>query len=151
MIRLTRKLETGEGGGEYATLTLPFDQRNKSRQRVILDNGEEAALLLPRGAVLRTGDRLGGEVQGHAVRVCAADETLSLVVCPDRLLLNRVCYHLGNRHVPLQIGPDRVSYRHDHVLDDMVRGLGGTPVRLQAPFQPESGAYGHGGHRHAHG
>jgi len=149
MIRLTHKLEGGEAGGDYATLTLPFDRRTKSRQRVALDNGEEAALLLQRGTVLQAGDRLADEVQGRTVRVRAAEEALSLVVCEDRLLLNRVCYHLGNRHVPLQIGPDRVSYCHDHVLDDMVRGLGGAPVAVCAPFQPEPGAYGYGGHEHS--
>jgi urease accessory protein len=141
-----------DAGGERpaATLTLAFDDRRKSRQRVVLDSGEEAALLLPRGTVLRDGDRLrtdGGEV----VEVRAAPETLSAVTVADSLALARAAYHLGNRHVPVQIDAGTLRYQHDHVLDDMVRALG-LPVHSErAPFQPEGGAYGHGhGHGHDH-
>jgi urease accessory protein len=87
------------------------------------------------------------------VQVQAAPETLSRVVCDDPLLLARACYHLGNRHVALQIEPGRLSYQHDHVLDAMVAGLGLTVTLAQAPFEPEAGAYGghDPAHHHAHG
>lgn len=147
MLVFDHKNEKGATVSLATTLTLPFDRRTKSRQRVVLDDGTEAALLLPRGTTLVAGDHLGGTAHSHVIAVLAAHERLSSVVTEDHKLLNRICYHLGNRHVPLQIGVDRVSYRADHVLDDMVRGLGGKPVALEAAFQPEAGAY---GHAHSH-
>ena len=129
-------------------LTLPFDARQRSRQRVRLDDDSERALLLPRGTVLRDGDRLRDEA-GEVIRVRAADETVSTARTQDPRLLARICYHLGNRHVPLQIGADWLRYRHDHVLDGMVAALGLPVVFEQAPFEPESGAYFGGGHAHA--
>ncbi len=131
------------------TLTLPFDARQRSRQRVRLDDGSERALLLPRGTVLRDGDRLRDEA-GQVIRVRAANETVSTVRTQDARLLARVCYHLGNRHVPLQIGADWLRYRHDHVLDGMVTALGLPVACEQAPFEPESGAYFGFGAGHAH-
>ncbi|MDJ0805563.1 MAG: urease accessory protein UreE [Gammaproteobacteria bacterium] len=129
------------------TLTLPLESRIKSRLRVTLDDGREAGLFLPRGSSLRDGDCLLTE-DGTAVRVRAAAETVSEVRCNDPLQLARACYHLGNRHVPLQIKPGLLRYHHDHVLDEMLHGLG-LPVDInQAPFEPEPGAY--GGHTHAH-
>lgn len=143
-----------EDAPDESTLTLPFDARQRSRQRVRLDNGGERALLLPRGTVLRDGDRLRDE-EGQVIRVRAADETVSTARSPDPRLLARICYHLGNRHVPLQIGADWLRYRHDHVLDGMVAALGLSVACEQAPFEPESGAYfgsgqGHTPHAHAH-
>lgn len=131
------------------TLTLAFDARQRSRQRVVLDDGTERALLLPRGTTLRDGDRLR-DAGGMIVRVRAAPETVSVACTADRHLLVRAAYHLGNRHVPLQIDTDSLRYRHDHVLDAMVEGLGLTVRCEQAPFEPESGAYATGGHGHAH-
>lgn len=132
-----------------STLTLPFESRQKSRLRVRLDNGEEAALFLQRGQILRDGDRLRSD-SGFLVEVRAAPETVSTAQCADATLLARACYHLGNRHVALQIGPGWVRYRHDHVLDDMVRGLGLEVRCEQSPFEPEPGAYQGGGHGHHH-
>ncbi|MEJ2590076.1 MAG: urease accessory protein UreE [Candidatus Thiodiazotropha sp.] len=152
MIRLTETIP--ESGHIDARLTLPLESRTRSRLRVVLDDGREAGLFLPRGATLRHGDLLRSD-EGLVVRVQAAPETLSQVVCDDPLLLARACYHLGNRHVALQIEPGRLSYLHDHVLDAMVAGLGLTVTLAQAPFEPEAGAYGSHGHdsahRHAHG
>lgn len=156
MKEFTDKIETA--AEIYATLTLPFDLRQKSRQRVQLDNGEEASLLLKRGPTLQNGDLLAAE-DGTAIKVVAADEQLSSVVCEDVLLFARACYHLGNRHTPLQIVKERLSYLHDHVLDDMLAGLGLQVNIISAPFEPESGAYGghtsdsaegHSHHHHAH-
>jgi urease accessory protein len=151
MKRIIEVVDPGaQGAGPpVATVTLDYDDRKKRRRPVRLDSGEEVALVLPRGTVLRDGDHLrtdGGEV----VAVRAAPETLSAVTVADPLALARAAYHLGNRHVPVQIEAGKLRYQHDHVLDDMVRALG-LPVHTErAPFQPEGGAYG-GGHGHDHG
>jgi len=155
MIEFTRKTTNPPPTDLVVTLTL--EQRLRSRLRVVLDDGREAGIRLPRGTTLRDGDRLQTE-DGLTVLVHAASECLSRVTVDDALGLARACYHLGNRHVALQIEPGRLSYLHDHVLDDLVRGLG-LEVRVEnAPFEPEAGAYGgtgpsqqqaHG-HGHAH-
>jgi len=126
---------------EYsASVSLPIDQRIRSRLRVTLDNGEEAGLFLPRGGILRGGDLLQS-TEGMVIRVEAARESVSTVYSDDPLALARACYHLGNRHVPLQIAAGWVRYQHDHVLDAMVTGLGLKVVTESAPFEPEAGAY----------
>ena len=131
------------------TVTLTLDQRVRSRLKVVLDDGREAGILLPRGTVLRDGDALASE-DGLVVLVRAAAQCLSRVACADALALARACYHLGNRHVAVQIEPGRLSYLHDHVLDDLVLGLG-LQVRVEeGAFEPESGAYGGQGHGHGH-
>ena len=147
MIRLTRRVEPPQT--VRSTLTIPLEQRVKSRQRVTLDDGTEAGLFLERGTVLRDGDCLVSE-EGVVVRVKAALEKVSTVRCDDPRLLARAAYHLGNRHIPLQIGAGLLRYQHDHVLDDMLRRLG-LEVRLEeAPFDPEPGAYGGHGRSHGH-
>ena len=146
MLELTRRLT---GGVPAKTLTLPLEKRIRSRLRVTLDDGTDAGLMLERGHMLRDGDLIGS-LDGVIVEIKAADEPVSSVYCDDPLLLARTCYHLGNRHVPLQIAPGMVRYQHDHVLDDMVRGLGVEPRFEQAPFEPEPGAYGGKGHGHSH-
>lgn len=150
MIRLTKKI-TGPATLD-ATLTLPLHSRIKSRQRVTLDDGRDAGLFLARGTTLKDGELLSSD-DGIIVLVRAADETLSTVRSDDPLLLARACYHLGNRHMSIQISPGLLRYQHDHVLDDMLRGLGLTVTVEQAPFEPEPGAYGgsvdgHGHHHH---
>ncbi len=121
-------------------LVLPFGERSKSRLRAVLDNGEEAGLFLERGSVLRHGDLLLAD-DGRVIEVQAARETVSTVHTEDGLMLARASYHLGNRHVPLQIGTGWLRYQHDHVLDDMLRGFGLEVVIEQLPFEPEGGAY----------
>ena len=98
---------------------------------------------MERGKVLRGGDVLTGP-DGLAVLIIAAPEPVSVARTDDGLLLARVCYHLGNRHVALQIEPGEVRFLADHVLDDMVRGLGLVVEQVSAPFEPEAGAYSHG-------
>lgn len=100
---------------------------------------------------LKRGDILLSE-EGDVVTIEAAKEQVSTVYSDDPLLLARVCYHLGNRHVPLQIEAGWCRYFHDHVLDDMARGLGATVVVGLEKYQPEPGAYGgsSGGHHHHH-
>ena len=145
--------QVGVSLASQATLSLPINKRIKGRLRVELDTGEEAGLFLQRGITLRDGDQIATE-DGYVVRIIAANESVSTVQCHDPLLLTRIAYHLGNRHVPLQVGDGFVRYQHDHVLDDMVKGLGGQVVSEQAPFEPEAGAYGgsssHGHHEHGH-
>ncbi|CAG4911723.1 urease accessory protein UreE [Paraburkholderia gardini] len=130
------------------TLTLAFDARCKSRLAATLDNGEEVALLLPRGTVLRDGDVLVAQ-DGALVRVVAAAEAVLRVRAPDRITLTRAAYHLGNRHTPVEIGDDYLKLEFDPVLADMLKRLGATVEQVSMPFQPETGAYG-GGHKHGH-
>jgi urease accessory protein len=146
MLSLTRRASAA--GPADGRLVLPFELRSKSRLRTVLETGEEVAILLERGSVLRGGDRLVSE-DGRIVEVLAAPERVSTVRAADPWQLARVSYHLGNRHVPLQIGAGWVRYQHDHVLDDMVRGLGLEVLVEKAPFEPEAGAYGAHAHGHA--
>lgn len=144
-----------EGAPPGATLSLGFQDRRRSRQLARLDDGREVGLNLPRGTILRDGDRLVSDDGGPVVVVRAAPETLSVARTGDALLLARAAYHLGNRHVPLQVAPDHVAYQHDHVLDGMVRDLGLSVATQRAPFEPEAGGYRHegnerGGHGHGH-
>lgn len=127
------------------TLTLPFERRTKSRQRAVLDGGDEILLDLPRGRALKDGDRLRAE-DGAVILVRAASERLSRATARDPLALARACYHLGNRHVAVQIEALTATYLEDHVLDAMVRQLGLAVTSCTAPFEPETGAYGH--HHH---
>ncbi|WP_151703127.1 urease accessory protein UreE [Nitrincola alkalilacustris] len=148
MIRFTRKLD--DAAQANVSLSLPIDQRIRSRLRVTLDDGREAGLFLPRGQILRGSDLLASEC-GLIVVIKAAPESVSTLYSDDPFALMRASYHLGNRHVPLQIAPGFVRYQHDHVLDAMVEGLGLSVTCETAPFEPEAGAYagdGHGGHHH---
>ena len=130
-----------------ASLTLPFLRRQRSRQRVRLDNNEEAGLYLERGAVLRNGDKLIS-ADGYVLEIKLATETVSTISCDLAQELAQICYHLGNRHVNIQIGDGWVRYLQDHVLDAMVRNLGYKVISEQVPFEPLPGAYqaGYGDH-----
>ncbi len=132
------------------SVTLSFELRRRSRQRLRLDDGTEAGLMLARGTVLHPGDRLLSDDRQTVVEVKAARERLSTVRSQDALRLARACYHLGNRHVPLQIEPGRLCYPHDPVLDEMIAKLGLEVAREEAEFLPEPGAYDHG-HPAVHG
>ena len=136
------------GAQALPTLELAFDLRSRSRLRARLSTGEEVALVLPRGTVLRDGALLAGD--GLRVRVCAAPEDLLEVRAPAGGSLARLAYHLGNRHVPVEVGVDRLWLGYDHVLAEMLAGLQAGLARVRRPFEPEHGAYG-GGHGHAHG
>jgi urease accessory protein len=119
-------------------LVLPFELRQKSRLRARLDSGEEVALVLPRGRVLRGGDRVTA-ADGRELEIVAALEKLLHIESEE---LARVAYHLGNRHVPLQVGPGFLRIAEDHVLEEMARRLGARVSHVEAPFEPEAGAYG---------
>ncbi|MDO9051259.1 MAG: urease accessory protein UreE [Methylotenera sp.] len=129
-------------------LVLPFDLRQKSRLRVTLLSGKEAALMLDRGTILRGGDWLQAE-DGSVVEVVAANQAVTDVTAKTPQALMCAAYHLGNRHVPLQVGDGWLRLEQDHVLNEMLVGLGMETVSKNAPFEPEAGAYG-GGHRHHH-
>ncbi len=132
-------------------LTLSFELRCKTRLRTRLDSGEEVGLFLERGLILRGGDKLLGQ-DGRVVEVRPAAEAVMEAQADDPVLLAKAAYHLGNRHVPVQVGPGFLRFGRDHVLGEMVRGLGLAVIEIEAPFEPESGAYGsHGGHAHPHG
>lgn len=150
MLTLTRRCAPPAEDTESRVLRLPFETRQKSRFRATLTDGTDAGVMLERGQVLRDGECLCAAGSGLVVRVEAAPEPVSEVHSTDSLLLLRAGYHLGNRHVPLQLGNGWLRYLHDHVLDDMLRGLGLTVAFAQAPFEPEAGAYAAGGHAHAH-
>jgi len=135
------------------SVALAYDQRKRSRLKVTLASGNEAGIFIERGDHLQGGDRLLAEDGSAVVEIVAAAERLIEAVADSPLLFARAAYHLGNRHVPVQILPSanggRLRFQADHVLAEMVRGLGCTVGETEAPFQPESGAYGaHGGHQH---
>jgi urease accessory protein len=146
LLRLTDVVRADDARTSDAALTLPFQDRRRSRLRARLDDGREVALLLPRGSALRDGDRLAPSDGGPVVVVRAAPQTLSRGQTSDPLLLARAAYHLGNRHVPVQIGSGWLAYEHDHVLDNMAVELGLAVETVVAPFEPEAGGYGRGGH-----
>lgn len=122
-------------------LVLPFERRQHSRLRAALASGREVAVLLPRGTILRGGVRLGGvDADGRpiGVRVVAEPEAVARVTGPA---LIRAAYHLGNRHVPVQLGDGFLRLERDPVLRDMLDRLGFTVEDEVAPFEPEPGAY----------
>ena len=137
-------------GDVQATLTLPFELRQRSRLRTSLDDGRDVALVLERGRALRGGDLLGSEC-GLCIEVLAGKEAVSGVRTTVAESLARVAYHLGNRHVALEVRRDELRYLADHVLDEMVRGLGLEVLQDELPFEPEGGAYDHDEPAHAHG
>jgi urease accessory protein len=140
-----------EGAEPTRTLTLSYEARCKSRLLVKCDeDGEMIGLILERGRVLRDGDCLTGE-GGMVARVRAAQEPVSIARVDDPLRFARACYHLGNRHTPLQILSGELRYLHDPVLDAMLRKLGLAVALESAPFDPEPGAYAHSAAGHGHG
>jgi urease accessory protein len=152
LVRISRRLH--EVRPADAHLELPFETRCRSRFRAELSGGEAAGVFLERGQVLRGGDLLLAD-DGRVVEVRAAAERVSTARSPEALALLRAAYHLGNRHVALQVGPGWLRYLHDHVLDEMVRGLGLQVETEWAEFEAEVGAYAAGheaghAHRHAH-
>ncbi len=146
MLYLTEKISIAKQIDDQ--LILPFNLRQKSRLRVTLVSGQEAGLFLERGQILRDGTLLKAE-NGLVVQVMAADEPVMDVTATSSFDLMRGAYHLGNRHVPLQISTDYLRLEQDSVLKEMLVGLGLTVNETSAPFEPESGAY--DAHRHSHG
>ncbi|GEM_PF-346063 len=124
------------------TVSLDIEERRSSRLLTKTLAGTQCVIILPRGLTLRGGTVLAND-EGQQLLVLAAPEQVSTITSTQDLGLTRLAYHLGNRHVPLEITPSYLRYQHDHVLDEMVKGLGGTVTLEQAPFEPEDGAYSH--------
>ncbi len=143
MLVFTERLEHAHDYNQ--TVTLAFELRQKARLKTKLDSGEEVGLMLPRGLVLRGGDYLRSD-EGTIAKVVAALEEVSVANSPDKLLLAKASYHLGNRHMPLQIEKNSLIYLKDHVLDEMVANLGLSITHEMRAFEPEPGAY----HKHDH-
>ena len=131
-------------------LVLDFDARTKSRLRTQLASGEEVGLFLPRGSILRGGDKLQAK-DGRIVEVVSAPEALVEARYSNPLELTRAAYHLGNRHVAVQVLDGALRIQQDHVLEHMLEGLGARLTKLEAAFEPEAGAYSPGHHHSERG
>jgi urease accessory protein len=141
------------------TVTLDWDVRQKSRFETTDSSGRSVGVFLPRGTMVRGGDVLVG-ADGSLLQVQAAPQAVLRItfdaVHGTPFDLTRAAYHLGNRHVPIELQPDHLKIEPDHVLADMLRAMHMTVVAVSEPFEPENGAYGdHGassdGHGHGHG
>jgi urease accessory protein len=172
MLQVSKLIPQGQGLAaalvrRAATLTLDWDVRQKSRFDAESSEGRQVGVFLPRGTVVRGGDVLLTQ-DGSLLRVVAAPQAvLRITACSNHdhhhdhdgaFDLMRAAYHLGNRHVPIELRPDHLKIEPDHVLADMLRAMHLTVTEVREPFEPEGGAYaagqgtGHGhGHGHAHG
>lgn len=144
MINITQRINAAGKVDDY--IELPFVLRQKSRLRVTTKAGIDAGLFLDRGIILRDGDLLKSD-SGLVMQIIAAKEAVYDVVAKTPQALMCAAYHLGNRHVPLQVGDGWLRLEQDHVLKEMLLGLEMKVTEVEAPFEPEAGAYG-GGHRH---
>jgi urease accessory protein len=129
-------------------LPLPVEVRKRSRQRWNLGDGREVAWILEPGSMLHAGERLQAD-DGSVFEVTAAPEDVLRISADTPRALARAAYHLGNRHASIEVGEDYLAIEPDPVLRDMLQQLGVHVIAVQAPFQPETGAYG-GGHKHSH-
>jgi urease accessory protein len=147
MIEIKAKLKIARGAYKLdvkGQLKLPFDSRQKSRLKTKLVSGEEVGLMLPRGEILRGGDLVTAS-DGRVIEILAEPEKLLHIESGE---LAKIAYHLGNRHVPVQVGEGFLRIAADHVLEEMVRKLGAKVSAVEAPFEPEAGAYAGGHHQH---
>lgn len=131
------------------TLTLDFDARHRRRICLTADYGAEVLLDLPKTVAMADGDGLQLD-DGTWVRIRAAAEPLIEVRHADHHQLARLAWHLGNRHLPTEIREESLLIRRDHVIEDMLRGFGAKLLKIEAPFQPEGGAYDSSQHGHHH-
>jgi urease accessory protein len=132
------------------TIVLDFDDRHRRRMAMTGTRGLEFLLDLENAVALRGGDALVLE-DGRLIEVIAAPEPLVEIRGVDPHHLVRVAWHLGNRHLPTQITGKGLRIRRDHVIEAMVQGLGARIIEIEAPFDPEGGAYADGGHAAEHG
>ncbi|WP_028079717.1 urease accessory protein UreE [Solimonas soli] len=148
MLRATEIIPAGSWPRESAVdhIALDHDARHRRRFLYVAEAGTEFLLDLPRATLIHDGDGLKLD-DGRIILVSAAPEALIEVTAGDAAQLVRLAWHIGNRHLPAQLGEDRILIRHDHVIVAMLQGLGATTRALAAPFTPESGAYA-GGHAH---
>ena len=130
------------------TVVLDFDDRHRRRMAMTGTRGLAFLLDLESAVTLRGGDALVLD-DGRLIEVVAAPEPLAEIRCKDPQRLVRVAWHLGNRHLPTQIMSNALRIRRDHVIEAMVRGLGARVIEIEAPFDPEGGAYADAFHAHA--
>ncbi len=171
MLQVSKLIPAGKGLAPVllkraATVELDWDVRQKSRFDATDSQGRHLGIFLPRGTLVRGGDVLVAE-DGSLIQVIAAPQPVLVIThCSQHgsaFDLTRAAYHLGNRHVPIELQPDHLKIEPDHVLADMLRAMHLTVQEMQAPFEPEGGAYGasaghtahaghhHDGHGHEHG
>jgi urease accessory protein len=148
MMRAIAVLRAGTWNASAATDWVLLDHDHRHRRRIALQTASGAELLLdlPQAARLRDGDGLALE-GGAVVRVSAKPEPLLEIRARDDVTLARIAWHLGNRHLPVQVFDRGLRIRVDHVIADMVKQLGGCVLEIDAPFDPEPGAYS-GTHHH---
>jgi urease accessory protein len=164
MLTASKLLPQGQGLAPVllkraATVELDWDVRQKSRFDATDSQGRTLGVFLPRGTLVRGGDVLVAE-DGSMIRVLAAPQAVLVIThCPHHgtpFDLTRAAYHLGNRHVPIELKPDHLKIEPDHVLADMLRSMHLIVNEANVAFEPEGGAYGshgaqaHAGHGHAH-
>ncbi|MDO8457818.1 MAG: urease accessory protein UreE [Burkholderiaceae bacterium] len=159
MLTINKLIAQGQGLAaallkRAASIELDWDVRQKSRFETTDSAGRQIGIFLPRGTVLRGGDVLVAQ-DGSLIKVVAAPQTvLKITHCPHHgtpFDLIRAAYHLGNRHVPIELKPDHLKIEPDHVLADMLRAMHLIVVEVNEAFEPENGAYASGGHAHGHG
>jgi urease accessory protein len=154
MLRATEVVPAGDWKGKPADVVqLDYDRRTRRRITLTCQGGLTFLLDLAKAPVLRAGDGIRLE-DGRIVAVEAAPEQLLEIACRDARLLARIAWHLGNRHLATEIAARVIHIRDDHVIADMIRGLGAEAHVVSRPFNPEGGAYGHGAvqsHSHGHG
>mgnify|MGYP000913380861 FL=1 len=143
----TQRLEDISPDQAFETVELTFDTPQKSRFRAALASGVDIGADLPRTGILRSGSYIATQ-EGDVLRVDAKPERLMKVTAQTEFDLLKAAYHLGNRHVPLMLTPTALYFEPDHVLAEMVEGLGLTVTETDHPFEPESGAYAQHSHDH---
>ncbi|MCA3594771.1 MAG: urease accessory protein UreE [Methylobacterium sp.] len=151
MIRATEVIARGDWRGDPAdTVVLDFDDRHRRRFAMEGVGGLNFLLDLHEAVALRTGDALKLE-DGRMVEVVGASEPLAEIRAESPEHLLRLAWHLGNRHLPVQVAGQKLRIRRDHVIEAMVQGLGGQVRAIEAAFDPEGGAYAQATHAHHHG
>ena len=143
MLTFTQRLRADADALVSSTLSLTAEERTRTRHRFETPDGQVLYLRLPRGTVLRDGDLLQSEEGDVVVRIVAKLEPVLTVTAQTPVALLRASYHLGNRHVPVEVAPDYLRLSPDPVLRAMLEQLGVQVREEVVPFQPESGAYGH--------
>ncbi|MDO9360537.1 MAG: urease accessory protein UreE [Polaromonas sp.] len=158
MLQVSKIMPQGAGPAPVllkraATIEIDWDIRQKSRFEATDSLGRQLGIFLPRGTLVRGGDVLIAE-DGSMVKVVAASQSvLRITACTSHgspFDLTRAAYHLGNRHVPIELKPDHLKIEPDHVLADMLRSMHLIVSAVSEAFEPEGGAYSAGGHGHAH-
>lgn len=146
MLKVIEYVHSYEECAVHDTLTLDYDDRKRGRFKSVTDKGEEIGIFLDRGKVLYEGQALKTDC-GKIIKIICKPETVVTARSEDWLVFSKCCYHLGNRHVPLQVGDRWLRFKCDHVLEEMVQMQGMKTEHEERPFDPESGAY-KGGHHH---